>query len=136
MKTTLATLATLAVLFAALTATAGDNVISNYFPGYVYVPDSMTNAGDTGLIVSNAYICFPAALLTITATEAATSTGDVRAVVYDVVQQFYTARAAITNPTATTITRGTTYAASGTNVNETVTHIIRTIRRFGSPTLP
>jgi hypothetical protein len=133
MKTTLATLA---ILFAAMTAPAGDNVITNYFPGYVYVPDSMTNAGDTGLIVSNAYICFPAALLTITATEAATATGDVRAVVYDVVQQFYTAREANTNQTATSITRGTTYAASGTNVNETVTHIIRTIRQFASPALP
>ena len=133
MKTTIATLA---ILFATLTAQAGDNVITNYFPGYVYVPDSMTNAGDTGLSVSNAYICFPAALLTITATEAATATGDVRAVVYDVVQQFYTAREAKTNQTATTITRGTTYAASGTNVNETVTHIIRTIRQFASPALP
>ena len=133
MKTTLATLA---ILFAALTARGADNVITNYFPGYVYVPTSMTNAGDTGLTVSNAYICFPAALLTITATEAATATGDVRAVVYDVVQQFYTAREAKTNQTATTITRGTTYAASGTNVNETVTHIIRTIRQFASPALP
>jgi hypothetical protein len=133
MKTTLATLATLAI---ALTATAGDNVITNYFPGYVYVPTSMTNAGDTGLTVSNAYLCIPASLLSITATEAATATGDVRAVVYAFNQQFYTARQASTNQTVTTITRGTTYAASGTNVNETVTHIIRTIRRFGSPTLP
>jgi hypothetical protein len=133
MKTTLATLA---LLFAALTAQAGDNVISNYFAGYVYVPASMTNAGNTGLTVSNAYICIPAALLSLSATEAATATGDVRAVVYAVNQQFYTAREAKTNQTATTITRGTTYAASGTNVNETVTHIIRTIRQFASPTLP
>ena len=136
MKTTIATLATLAVLFAALTATAGDNVITNYFPGYVYVPATSTNSGTTGLTVSNAYVCIPAALLSLSATEAATATGDVRAVVYAVNQQFYVAREAKTNQTATTITRGTTYAASGTNVNETVTHILRTIRRFGSPTLP
>jgi hypothetical protein len=133
MKTTLAILAILAI---ALTATAGDNVISNYYPGYVYVPASMTNAGNTGLTVSNAYICIPAALLSLSATEAATATGDVRAVVYSLNQRFYVAREAKTNQTATTIARGTTYAASGTNVNETVTHILRTIRRFSSPTLP
>ena len=133
MKTTIATLAILAI---ALTATAGDNVISNYFPGYVYVPATSTNSGTTGLTVSNAYVCIPAALLSLSATEAATATGDVRAVVYSLNQQFYAAREAKTNQTVTTITRGTTYAASGTNVNETVTHILRTIRRFGSPTLP
>lgn len=117
-------------------AVAGDNTITNCFPGYVYVPASMTNAGDTGLTVSNAYLCIPASLLSITATEAATATGDVRAVVYGFNQRFYTAREAATNKTATTITRATAYAQSGTNVHETVTHIIRTVRQFGSATLP
>jgi hypothetical protein len=128
-----------AFFFAVLLACAslaGDNVITNYFPGYVYVPNTFTNAGSTGLTVSNAYLCIPASLLSVTATEAATATGDVRAVVYGFNQRFYTAREAKTNQTVTTITRGTTYAASGTNVNETVTHIIRTVRQFGSATLP
>ncbi len=135
MKTTIAILTAIATI-ASLPAHAGDNVISNYFPGYVYVPASSTNSGTTGLTVSNAYLCIPAALLSVTATEAATATGDVRAVVYAFNQQFYTARQASTNQTVTTITRGTAYAASGTNVLETVTHIIRTIRQFGAAALP
>ena len=135
MKTTAAIIVA-AIILTGAPARAGDNVITNYFPGYVYVPAAFTNAGTTGLTVSNAYLCIPAALLDVTATEAATATGDVRAVVYAFNQQFYTARQASTNQTVTTITRGTAYAASGTNVLETVTHIIRTIRKFGAAALP
>ena len=129
-------LAILALAILATTGRAADEVITNYFAGYIYVPTTMTNAGNTGLTVSNAYICFPAALLSLSATEAATATGDVRAVMYAINQQFYTTREAKTNKSATAITRGVTYAQSGTNVNETVTHVIRTIRQFGSATLP
>jgi hypothetical protein len=136
MKTTAAIIVAAAIIVTGAPARGGDNVITNYFPGYVYVPASSTNSGTTGLTVSNAYLCIPAALLSVTATEAATATGDVRAVVYALNQQFYTARQASTNQTVTTITRGTAYAASGTNVLETVTHIIRTIRQFGAAALP
>ena len=120
-------------------ATAGTNdYISGYYTGYVYVPASMTNAGDTGLTVSNAYICIPAALLSLSATEAATSTGDVRAVLYSINQQYYTAWAAKAAAVrgASVPTRDTRYAASGTNVLETVTHVIKTIRQFGASALP
>ena len=129
-------IAILAIAILATTSRAADEVITNYFAGYVYVPASMTNAGDTGLPVSNAFICFPAALLSLSATEAATATGDVRAIMYSINQHFYATREAKTNKSATAITRGVTYAPSGTNVNETVTHVIRTIRQFGSATLP
>jgi hypothetical protein len=135
MKTTAAIIVA-AIILTGAAARAGDNVISNYYPGYVYVPATCTNAGTTGLTVSNAYLCIPATLLDVTATEAATATGDVRAVVYGFNQQFYTARQASSNQTVTTITRGAAYAASGTNVLETVTHIIRTIRQFGAAALP
>ena len=119
-------------------ALAGNNVITNYFAGYKYVPGTFTNAGDTGLSTNDAYLCFPLSILSanVSATQAAHATGDVRAVVYAIAQEFYESRAVTTNPTATTITRGETYAASGSNVNETVTHILKTLRRFGSSTLP
>ncbi|HUW61799.1 MAG TPA: hypothetical protein VMZ06_12430, partial [Candidatus Bathyarchaeia archaeon] len=52
-----------AVLVAAGAAWAGDVAPTNYWAGYVVVPAAFTNAGDTGLSVSNAYVCVPLALL-------------------------------------------------------------------------
>ena len=137
MKKTLAILLLTALAAAPLVAGTND-VITNYFAGYVYVPASTTNAGSTGLTVSHAYLCVPAALLGVTATQGATATGDVRAVMYSINQQYQTAWAAKAAGarSATTPTRGTTYAASGTGVVETVTHILKTIRQFGTATLP
>ena len=136
--TTIATIAALASLAAAPLVAGTNDVITNYFAGYIYVPASMTNAGDTGLTVSNAYLCIPGSLLGVTATEAATATGDVRAVMYSINQQYQAAWAAKSagNRSASTPTRGTTYAASGTNVLETVTHVLKTIRQFGASALP
>ena len=117
-----------------------DEVITNYFAGYVFIPASFTNAGDTGLSVSNAYLCIPHSILSanITTTQAATATGDVRAVMYSINQEFYESyiAKASTNRSASIPDRTASYAASGTNINETVYHAIKTIRRVGSATLP
>ena len=137
MKKTIAILLALAAL--APCAIAGTNdVITNYFAGYVYVPASTTNAGSTGLTVSNAYLCFPASLFSITATQAATATGDVRAVMYSLGQEYYDSREALAaaNQSASTIARDTRYTTSGTGVLETVTHVLKTIRQLSSPAYP
>ena len=115
----------------------GENTPTNYFVGYIYT-GSFTNAGTTGLSTSQEYVCIPRGILSanLTDAQANATTGDIRAIIYSIVQRFYEAREASTNQTATTISRGTAYNASTTNVNETVTHIIKTVRRLGSATLP
>jgi hypothetical protein len=130
---------TAALILAALVASSalGGEVITNYFPGYVYAPSSFTNAGDTGLSTNDSYLCFPLSGFSnaVSATQADDATGDVRAVVYAFAQRFYESRSAMTNSdrSATTIARGVAYSASGTNVAETVTHVIKTLRVFSNP---
>jgi hypothetical protein len=121
MKTTIATIA---LIVLALTVRAADNVTSNYLGAVVYVPATYTNAGDTGMTVTNAYLAIPAAGLGITSNNYA----DVRAVMYQIVQTYYTAWTASTNQSTATISRSTRYAATTSNVTETVTHALRVDR--------
>jgi len=128
MKTTIATLA---LIVLTLTARAADNVTSNYLGAVVYVPSSYTNAGDTGMTVSNAYIAIPAAGLGITSNNYT----DVRAVMYQIAQTYYTAWTASTNQSTAAISRSARYAATTSNVTETVTHALRTERTASTFTL-
>ena len=130
MKTTIAALTLTLTL--ALTARAADNVTSNYLGYVVYVPATYTNAGDSGLVVSTAYLAIPAAGLGVTSN----NFEDVRAVMYQIVQTYETAWTASTNQSPSAATRSVYYAASGTNVLETVIHTLKTIRQYGEATLP
>jgi hypothetical protein len=121
MKTTIATLALIAL---ALTARAADNVTASYLGAVVYVPATYTNAGDTGMIVTNAYLAIPAAGLGITSNNYT----DIRAVMYQIAQTYYTAWTASTNQSTATISRSARYAATSSNVTETVTHALRVDR--------
>jgi hypothetical protein len=118
------TLALLTIAFLALTARAADNVTSNYLGAVVYVPATYTNAGDSGLVVSTAYLAIPAAGLGITTG----NVEDIRAVMYQINQTYYTAWTASTNKAASSISRNARYANSSTNVVETITHSLRTER--------
>jgi len=126
---------TTAIIAAAILATlahGADNVTSNYLGDVVYIPAAYTNAGDTGLVVSNAYLAIPAAGLGITSNNYA----DVRAVMYQAVQTYYTAWTASTNQSPSAVTRTPYYATSGTNVLETIIHTLKTVRQYGGATLP
>jgi len=104
-----------AVLVAAGAAWAGDVAPTNYWAGYVVVPAAFTNAGDTGLSVSNAYVCVPLALLD--GVTEANATNDVRAVVGGLLGSLYASYAASTNkPTYMGVTQDATATVSGTNV--------------------
>ena len=89
----------LAMMLTGFAARAGELATTNYFVGYVYVPDTYADAGDTGLTVSNAYLCFPLTAITgLTSNQASTTTdSDVRAVVDKFLYSFYVAVAAETN---------------------------------------
>ena len=118
-----------AIIGLTLAARAGDIVTTNYYAGYVYMPATYTNAGDTGLTVSTAYLAFP--LASLTSLTAAQATTDVRNIVYRFVDAFYVAYAASTNKPTYILAERTTgrRASSGTNVNEYTTHTITTTRR-------
>jgi hypothetical protein len=133
MKTTI--LVTIAAALLATQARAADNVTTNYFPGYTYVAaaEGTNTVEDIGLATNTAYVCFPLATLTgLTETQASSATGDVRAVVFSFLQTFYTARAASTNATPTTITRAEAYTASGTNIIESIVHSVKSLRTISA----
>jgi hypothetical protein len=129
-------LLTAAVLLA-MNARAGDNVTTNYYTGYKYVAaaEGTNTVDDIGLSTNTAYVCFPLATLTgLTETQAASTTGDVRAVVFYLLEAFCTARAASTNATATTIDRAAAYATSGSNITESVVHSVKSQRTISAGT--
>jgi hypothetical protein len=130
MKKTLATLA--AIILAATLAGGADNATSNYLGAVVYIPNTYTNAGDTGLTVSNAYLAIDAASIGITSN----NFEDVRAVMYQIAQTYHAAWTTSTNRSPSVPTRTAFYAESGTSVLETVIHTLKTIRRFGEAELP
>jgi hypothetical protein len=128
----------LAIAAVPVAGRAADEVITNYFAGYVFVPATSTNSGTTGLTVSNAYLCFPLSILSanVSTSQAATAAGDVRAVMYALNQEFYASRSLSTNKSASVIARAADYTTSGTNVLETVTHVLKTIRQLTAAALP
>jgi len=123
MKKTIAILTAIAAL--GLSARGADNVTSNYFANTVTVLATSTNMGDTGLTLSVDYLAVPLTSLSGVTTG---NTADVRAVLYGIAQTYYTAWSASTNQSATSVSRSARYAASDSNVTETVTHSIRTER--------
>lgn len=91
------------------TALAGTDV-EDFFSGTVQTPSDFSDAGDTGLSVSNAYICIPVATLTNATYTPALVTNDVRpflAAVIDVV------RTATNTWTTFEITIDTRYGSAG-----------------------
>ena len=89
---------------------------TDWLSGYVLVPDSFADAGDTGLNTSKAYICIPidnseavgAGLGNLTEAEANGSSGDVRKVIYELLEsmyQWYNGIATGSTPSKLTVTR-------------------------------
>jgi hypothetical protein len=125
------------VLLAAGIAHAGDNVTTNYYTGYKYVAaaEGTNTVDDIGLATNTAYVCFPLATLTgLSETQAASTTGDVRAVVFYLLETFNTSRAASTNATATTIDRAAAYTTIGSNITESVVHSVKSQRTISAGT--
>jgi hypothetical protein len=133
MKQILAVIGVLLVGLACLCG-AADNATTNYLGAVVFVPGEFGDAGDTGLVVSNAYLAIPASVLSGVDTNTYT---DVRAVMYAIAQRYYVAWDASTNQSPSAATRSSYYAATtASNVTETVIHTLKTIRQFGEASLP
>ncbi len=127
------------LLAATLSARAGTIVIPSYFTNYVLKASTSTNSGDTGLTTNAAYACIPIATITdITEAAAHSTTGDVRLLVYAIVEQYYTQYTALgTNATTRLLAfREAGYvASSATNISETVTHTLQTLRSISGGTI-
>ena len=135
MKTRTGLIVLCAVLVSALVAVAAaPKGISSYFAGAVITPADFADAGDTGLSVSNMYVCLPLAALTNTEYTSALITNDVRGLVAAVLEAVRTT----TNEAFTTysITRDIRYSSGGTNrtVNRTVSEqqVITVTPGFGN----
>lgn len=65
--------------------------ITNYYAGTVVTSNTFADAGDTGLTVSNTYICVPLAVITNAEYTAALVTNDVRPYISAMVRALQTA---------------------------------------------
>jgi len=129
------------LLVAGLPALAApDTTITNYLPGYVLVPNTFTNAGDTGLDTNaTAYACIPVSLMAYcTEDEAAASggTSDVRAVVFSINKVVYEAVSALVSTNQFDIMTFNEHIKSGTSADIGITHTITTEIDLGTTTLP
>lgn len=130
------------IVLVALEAVCGaaETTITNYIDGYVCVSSTFTNAGDTGLSVSNAYIAIPVdSLAAITETQAgADSSGDIRVLLYAITEHVYNGlEAEGTNaPANLTVGKGLSIQANGTNTDAVVRHTVTTILRIGTTSIP
>ena len=121
-------LAGAALLASGLFARA-DNVITNYFPGYVSITNGWATVEDTGLTPGTAYVAIPLTALpqaTAAAVEADGETSDVRVLLYAVNEQaatVYLSTVASNRPAYTVISK----SASMSGVNDyNVTHQVQT----------
>lgn len=98
MKTTrLVTLCAILALAAGIARADAITVITNYFPGYVAVTSGWETVENSGLSTNTAYVCIPLATLSAlsaTQAEASSTNSDVRALMYAINDQMYTAYAA------------------------------------------
>lgn len=91
MKKTAAWIVVLGLILAG--AARADTVITNYYGGYKFVPNTFADAGDTGLTAGQPYCCFPVTNLStyLSTNQAAEATGDVRALVQALANRIYLA---------------------------------------------
>jgi len=115
-------------------AVAGDVVITNYIPGYVWVPETFTNAGDSGLSVSNGYLCIPfAALNDVTTNDASSAVGDIRAVVDGILDRVWRSYTASTNePSQFTVGRAVSASSVDTNIYVTIRYTVDVNKDVGA----
>jgi len=119
-----------AVLAALVVAVWADppTAITSYFAGTKITPADFADAGTTGLVVSNMYVCIPLAALTNTEYTAALVTNDVRPFASALLENLRTAIAGMASTNqfdSYTISKEVRYASGGTN---------RTIHRTASET--
>ena len=97
---------------------APPTVITNYFPGAVVTSTTFSDAGDTGLAISNSYVCLPVSILATTELTAAIITNDVRPMVSAVVERMKTAidaQASSNQFDQYTVDKTITFGSTGTN---------------------
>jgi len=113
---------------------AGDVAMTNYIPGYVWVPGTFTNAGDTGLSVSNGYLCVPLdALSGVTTNDAASAAGDVRAVMDGLLSLVWAGYTASTNrPSQFAVARAVSATSVNTNVYVTLRYTVDVNKDIGA----
>lgn len=123
-------------------AIAADNKPSTYFGGtnsYFLIPSSNTNFLDQGLVTGKVYVVFALTnLVDLTAGQAHSTTGDVRAVMYGILERYYetwTATAS-TNQSQSSVTRTPQYDHSGSTNLVRIIHAVRTTYQLGTGTLP
>ena len=110
--------------------------VATYFTNNVVTTAAFTNAGDTGLSVSNAYLCFLVSELgDLTATQA---TGSLAAVMYEIEEYLYGRIQSLTStnrPDYITIGRQIEYNSAGST--QTVYHSQKVVRGIsGTYTYP
>ncbi len=123
-----------AVVLAALGAARGDVAPTTYLDGYVLVPATTADAGDTGLTVATAYVCIPLSLLSdeiqaggLTAAKANATTGDIRTVMYAIMNRYWyelSSKALVSS----TLTKVNELTSEGYSAYEWVTHTFKTKR--------
>ena len=108
----------IAVALAVNVYAAPPTSVASYFSGAVIVPASYTNAGDTGLTVTNAYVCIPVTTLAVGEFASASTTNDVRGLVSSIVSHLASSIAGMTSTnrfTSYTISETVQYTATGSN---------------------
>ena len=117
---------------------AQDVTITNFIPGYIYVPNTTADAGDTGLATNTGYACIPASALTFATTNAlaSNSNGDFRVFVFACTKDWVDAYEALgtNNPARLTITED---SGGGGSVSDLlVVHKFVTAIDLGTVTIP
>ena len=115
MKTRLA--AAIAILIPVLAHAAPPTTITNYLTNTVFTSGTFTNAGDTGLSVSNVYACIPISSFTNTEFTVALVTNDVRpflAAIVEAVKDVVDAQTSTNAFTTYAITGNIKYSSDGT----------------------
>jgi len=125
----------------ATTVYAAPNVaITNVLPNYVFVTNTFSDAGTTGLTVSNSYLCIKVSDLTfLTDAQAGTNTtSDYRALVYALNKATYDHYYALasTNVPAFFEISETVQNDSSTNADIKVVHEVSTSIRLSTITIP
>jgi len=117
------------VLLAGVASAEITMVTTNYYNDLVVVPATFGDVGDTGLTVSNAYVCFSIAEIP-QLTEAETA-ADVGELMYGLLEYLYDqieALASTNTPVNFTVKESVGASVSGTNIFVDVQHKIQSKR--------
>ena len=129
-------------IMVALTGMADpDTAITNYLSGYICVPSTFTNAGDTALSTnaSQGYACIPISDLSYcTEAEASgtTTNSDIRALLFSLVMSLEDTLTALASTNQFTYMSISEALSTGSSADALLTHKIQTQIDLGTSTLP